>query len=284
LAGNRIGSRLLSYSTEASTLQATCVKRLVLTIPYVGQHMPASFLQSINTHELERVAQQTFSQSAQSLGAGGNLVALSCSFLCRQGMNTVWFLRGTLALPDYHKKTVKNAVGSVAGVGGSVTGIALGNAIAPGIGTGVGSLLGGFVGSYVAEMCARNLLQINVRAVMDIDTDDWVFEINEQAATASNEDPTSSEQPQEVRTTEVNVQICFEDPPSKSNSSDWLVVEDEDSGCATQTLSGMDRLPQTAVSDSWLVLEGGDCIGSTPGSGAESSPGPCPSSSTVLLL
>ena len=62
------------------------------------------------------MAQQTFTQSAQTLGAGGSLVVVSCSLLCRQGMNTVWLIKGHLDKGTYRQKTVKNVVGSMGGV------------------------------------------------------------------------------------------------------------------------------------------------------------------------
>ena len=62
------------------------------------------------------MAQQTFTQSAQTLGAGGSLVVMSCSLLCRQGMNTVWLTKGHLDKGTYKQKTVMSVVGSMGGV------------------------------------------------------------------------------------------------------------------------------------------------------------------------
>ena len=48
-AGNRIASKLLTYSAQSASVQAACMKRLILTIPYVGENLSRRFLEVSST-------------------------------------------------------------------------------------------------------------------------------------------------------------------------------------------------------------------------------------------
>eukprot|EP00667_Euglena_gracilis_P015945 EG_transcript_16629 len=228
--GNRLVSQLLQCYAAQAALQAACLKRLVLCVPYLGQSAAAAMMAAVSVAEVEAVAQRTFLQSAGGLGAGGTLVVVSCEFLCRQGMNTVWLLKGQLRGGTYTQKTIKNAIGAVGGVGGSATGTMLGSAVAPGLGTGLGCAIGGFMGSYLAEMCARNVLHLTVTAAPASPSgDEWDVEVEEEVEEGEPDSPGDGGLAPPAGVVDVELFVCFEPP---AEAGDWVVVEDDDSGCA----------------------------------------------------
>jgi len=224
--GSPVATELVRSAASRQALHSECLKRLVLRLPYLGESLVPNLLRTVDVALVEASAQQTFRQAAGTIGAPGSLVVASCEFLCRQGMNTVWLLKGQLTPEGYRLKTVKNAIGAAGGVGGTVTGMAFGSVVAPGVGTGVGSAIGGFLGSYMAEMVARNLLCLTVTASPPSeggDEADWQLEeVDIEEAVDAEVNPRDDTGGLSFP---IELLVCFEAPP------DWELVTDADSGC-----------------------------------------------------